>query len=318
MAHGVGHSGDAGECPTQSRGYPPRISVGSTSAKFLGDFRELDGKNGGPMLHFKDGSRQLVFPAALLTEKRRGDTSVQRPAKPGPQLGKPGAECGEIQGILSDSCRRLPRAWDLDSGDIVTGVFAVASALEVEVASSLGDVPAAGTETTFGVTTRYFWFIQVSAAASSRSSCIGFLLPSLLHETESATVVAGFGLKRFGHWSVSSKGCRILLLFTRLRYPERHSDCCKGFLLGFQRPLEEVGRGGGRGGKTPSRRGASNASAGGGYSGGKTSGPARRQTNRTSARPNPYATAKASKRHSLMHLLIGNARQRVERSFPCG
>ncbi|KAL2642039.1 hypothetical protein R1flu_009626 [Riccia fluitans] len=74
---------------------------------------------------------------------------------------------------------------------------------------------------------------------------------------------------------------------------------------------KQVGRGGGRGGKAISRRGAANASAGGGYSGGgKISGPARRLTNRTSARPNPYATAKASKRHSLMHPLIGNARQR--------
>lgn len=59
---------------------------------------------------------------------------------------------------------------------------------------------------------------------------------------------------------------------------------------------KQVGRGGGRGGKASTRRGASNASAGAGYSGGKTSGPARRQTNRTSARPNPYATAKSIRR----------------------
>ncbi|KAL3695580.1 hypothetical protein R1sor_009656 [Riccia sorocarpa] len=80
---------------------------------------------------------------------------------------------------------------------------------------------------------------------------------------------------------------------------------------------KQIGRGAGRGGKALSRRTAGNAPAGGGYSGGgKISGPARRQTNRTSARPNPYATAKASKRHSLMHPLIGNARQRTLRRAP--
>lgn len=56
---------------------------------------------------------------------------------------------------------------------------------------------------------------------------------------------------------------------------------------------------GGRGGKA-ARRGDSTAAvatAGGGYNGAKTGGAARRQTNRSNARPNPYATAKASKRH---------------------
>jgi THO complex subunit 4 len=85
------------------------------------------------------------------------------------------------------------------------------------------------------------------------------------------------------------------------------------------------GRGGGRGGKATNRRGGGNAAAaaaasGGAYSGAKTGGAARRQTNRTSARPNPYATAKASKRHPSPPCFpppynIGNARQLVDRVF---
>ncbi|CAM6094270.1 unnamed protein product [Calypogeia fissa] len=64
---------------------------------------------------------------------------------------------------------------------------------------------------------------------------------------------------------------------------------------------KQVGGGrGGRGGKA-AKRGGSNAAAaaatGGGYGGGaKTGGAARRQTNRSNARPNPYATAKSIRR----------------------
>lgn len=54
------------------------------------------------------------------------------------------------------------------------------------------------------------------------------------------------------------------------------------------------GGGGGRG--TGSRRGAASA---GGYPGSKASGPVRRPMSRATARPSPYATAKARKRGIL-------------------
>lgn len=72
-----------------------------------------------------------------------------------------------------------------------------------------------------------------------------------------------------------------------------------------------VGRGGGRGGGggrgTGPRRGAANA---GGYPGSKATGPARRQVTRASARPTPYATAKARKAANLHSFTFsGNGRR---------
>jgi hypothetical protein len=61
---------------------------------------------------------------------------------------------------------------------------------------------------------------------------------------------------------------------------------------------KQVGRRGGRGGRRGRRGGFRNNITTGGYAGGpKATGPVRKQMKRAVARQNPYATAKASKRH---------------------